>query len=491
MARPPTLSQALALLALLALPGAAAHAEYAGSEPPQGARLAAAPEWVEVTLSERVDSAGTGLEVVDAAGDAVHEGDTTLVNGDRPTLRVALRPGLADGAYEVRWHAFSYDTHRTSGSFGFAVGPYEPPAATANDAGQVRLGEVLARVALYAGLALALGAAAFHAVVGRRSGLEAAPFGRLAVLGALLHAFGASLLLAATRSGTGLGWDDFLASDVGRLLVERAILALAALLLAAAWLWPRPRTRFGLPLVALMLTSAALGSARLGHASRHGVAGVALDLLHLLAAATWLGGLACLALVARRPERFGATPESLRPAGLRFSTLAMVAVGLVVLTGVATSLLILGTTAWKDPAALLGSRYGQALAGKVVLLGAMLALATVNRHVFLAEPQASGWKASLQRSMARRWPDSRPLAGGARPATFGAFVATEASVGFVVLLLAGVLTSVAPPIGATPEPGLFATVDGDHFHVEIRLDPVPTAGDPSDLRFTVRDLERG
>jgi len=108
---------------------------------------------------------------------------------------------------------------------------------------------------------------------------------------------------------------------------------------------------------------------------------VALDALHQLAAALWVGGLAHLTLYAIADGRSGESVPPSVHAGLsapattirRFSTLAFWSMAAIVLAGVALSVAYVG-----DPAALVGTAYGVMVVSKVALLVPALALAYVN-----------------------------------------------------------------------------------------------------------------
>src|SRR5438094_7634737 len=106
---------------------------------------------------------------------------------------------------------------------------------------------------------------------------------------------------------------------------------------------------------------------------------IALDALHQLAAALWVGGLAHLTLYAIADGRSGESVPPSVHAGLaapattirRFSTLAFWSMAAIVLAGVALSVAYVG-----DPAALVGTAYGVMVVSKVALLVPALALAS-------------------------------------------------------------------------------------------------------------------
>jgi putative copper resistance protein D len=154
---------------------------------------------------------------------------------------------------------------------------------------------------------------------------------------------------------------------------------------------------------------------------------VALDAVHQLAAALWVGGLAHLTLYAmagRRAGEFVNVPTVTR----RFSTLAFRSMAAIILAGVALSVAYVG-----DLAALVGTAYGVMVLSKVALLVPALALAYVNMRA------------------ARR----AAAAPGAR--LFG-FVEVELGLGVTILFAAASLTSLPPAVDVTADRATVAEV---------------------------------
>jgi copper resistance protein D len=106
------------------------------------------------------------------------------------------------------------------------------------------------------------------------------------------------------------------------------------------------------------------------------------DGLHLLAAAAWIGGLAGLAIlfaVGRRRPAYEWGPLQSR-AIARFSTLGMVAVAVLILSGAVNSWILVGSVH-----ALLVTDYGRLLLLKITAFVVMVGFAAVNR--FLLTPR--------------------------------------------------------------------------------------------------------
>jgi putative copper export protein/mono/diheme cytochrome c family protein len=143
-------------------------------------------------------------------------------------------------------------------------------------------------------------------------------------------------------------------------------------------------------------------------------------LLHLWAAAVWLGGLLPLRLVVRQ-----APLDAARAAVRRFSTRAMVCVTALALTALFQALRMFGGIP-----GLFGATYGWVAMVKAALFAALLAFAWRNR--FRLAPKLGG-------------PD--PAAGRAALARS---IAIETGVGVVVLLAAAVLTALPPGMHVQP-----------------------------------------
>jgi putative copper resistance protein D len=100
------------------------------------------------------------------------------------------------------------------------------------------------------------------------------------------------------------------------------------------------------------------------------------DALHLFAAAAWIGGLPSLVLLLAAIDKIPALPRSAlaHDAARRFSTLGMVGVAILVLSGAVNAWILVGSFH-----ALMTSEYGQLLILKIVVFAVMLAFAAVNR----------------------------------------------------------------------------------------------------------------
>jgi copper resistance protein C len=95
-----------------------AHAHLQRSEPRDGSTMISAPNQVALWFTESLEPALSGVEVRDAQGGRVDQGEPQISGA---TMRIGLK-ALPPGMYKVNWHVLSVDTHKTHGTFSFQVG---------------------------------------------------------------------------------------------------------------------------------------------------------------------------------------------------------------------------------------------------------------------------------------------------------------------------------------------------------------------------------
>lgn len=385
-------------VALVAPASAAAHAVLEETVPRRGAVVAHAPEQVVLRFDDAVEGSFGAVRVFDAGGGRVDRGEAFHPAGHQDRLAVALRPGLRRGTYTATYRTVSVDSHVVSGGFTFSIGEATVAGATVDDLlGTSGTGSVTstafaaARALQYGAIAVAAGAFAFllliwSPVASRAAG--AAAFGRrwrLLIVGAAavgaLSALAALALEAAQAAGVS-GWSALRPSMLREILDTRfgAVWSVAA----AAWLAvgalaARPRhgrAALALPL-GYLLALPALG----GHAAAQDPVPLLLpaNVIHVAAMAAWLGGLICLLVVVPTATRAVTDPVArmrLLAATLdRFSSLAVGAVGLLFATGLLQAWLGI-----RDLDRVFSTAFGRAVAIKLVLLLALIGVATLQRR---------------------------------------------------------------------------------------------------------------
>ena len=372
---------ALALVVLGAGP-AAAHAELIDTDPAEGSVVETAPDTVTLTFNEPVRLTAQEIAVYDAAGEEVEA--TSRATGTEVIVGLIGATDLADGTYVVSWNVLSGDGHPISGALTFSVGaPSASVSATPepqSSSAVVTVVRDVVTVTTYVGLMLAAGLALFLAVVLPRTWAGTATRHRLRLLlsyAAVAGAVGIVLQVPlAAVYGTGLELSDAVAAFDPSLVVNEllsAAMVLVGLGAAAGAASDAPPDRTRGCLLAGGAVLALAGPSVVGHTRAYEPSPLLIvtDVLHLVAGATWLGGLVGLVLSLRAlAGREVVAAETLA----RFSTLA----GGLLLAAAATGTLL----TWRivgSWSALVETRYGWLLVGKVAIALLVAALGGWNR----------------------------------------------------------------------------------------------------------------
>lgn len=442
-------------LALTLLPAspAYAHAALLRTSPPAGSVVPEAPVEVTLTFSEPIAPVHDKIRIVGPDGERADRGTPTV---DGNVLKIGIRDDAPRGTYLVSYRVISADSHPIPGGFTFSVGaPSTTPAALPEEKVDTTIRNLIAAVKVigYAGLVLLVGPVLVLALLWPARLSQRGPrrvmwtgFGLVA-----LTTLAGLYLQAPYTTGTSLlgvtGGDlaDVLGSNYGiALLVRLALLGVAAFLVR-----PLLAGRDGIVDRVLLLTvaaGAALTWPLAGHpaASPVPAVSVVVDALHLAGAAVWLGGLVMLtAFLLRQADsrELGA----ILPIWSRWAALA---VSTVVLAGVVSALIQIGT-----PAALVETTYGQLLIAKTVLVGLVLLAAYFARRVTF-----------------------RGAADNPRP--LRRIVTVEVAIAAVVLAVTGALTQTTPARTAQEtaqlpaQPVIYSTtLTSNLYTLQVEVDP--------------------
>lgn len=404
---------ALAVALMLAAPGTAlAHATLEATSPQRGETVRQQPSAVVFRFSEPVEGNFGAVRVFDSEAERVDQGDAFHPNGDGQKLAVHLRPGLPDGSYTATYRVVSADGHVVSSGFVFSIGkagraPQQTVAELVAGGGSgtaTRIGMGIARGVQYAALALGLGALAFlllawwpaHRRLGEegerweRAGLAFERRLRAVLLAAALAgALSAAAAVvfeaaqAAAVSATAALDSTILREELGtRFGTVWGLTALAWLLLglAAVPALRRPTPWRLAPLFA-PLALIALDPALSGHPSTQSPVALLFpaNVLHVVAMAVWVGGLAALVLILPAATRELEPPDRSRLIAAtlaRFSPIALLCVAVVLLSGIGQAYAYV-----RHLDNLLETAYGRAVLIKLVLLVALLIpLGAYNRY---------------------------------------------------------------------------------------------------------------
>jgi copper transport protein len=461
---------ASALALVIALP-VFAHATLLRSIPEANASLQISPAQVELFLSEDLDPTFSSVTVFDSTGGQVDNNDSRVDPNDPTHLTVSMR-SLPDGVYTVSWKALSaIDGHLTTGAFPFAVGNVDAAALAAADQAskQIKLsiGEIAGRWLLYLAIATLLGGPLFVLAVWQPAFQTAntdkakfpAPWKTLAAIALMLLVMG-NVIALLTQAGQASSADiaapwSIVTTNVlfntrfGALWIARLALAfvLAALLVQTS----STRERWIAVAVGVLLAlTISLGSHAAAEAQP--LLPVVADTVHVLAASVWVGGLThfVAGLWAARelePKFRTRLTALLIP---RFSALALVSVGTLILTGLYSSILRLGS--WE---ALNNTIYGRVLIIKLIVALPMLAMGAVNLF---------GITPAMKQAAAAKGNDSLV-------SRFRNLITSEITLGITLLLSVGLLTSLPPAQVTASAPVLTDSQTVDDLKMDINITP--------------------
>jgi copper transport protein len=377
-------SALVALVLLGAITGTArGHAILVDADPAPNSVIPASPTHLALFFSEAVDPRAVSIRVVNADQQPVIGVSTPTVDDTGLVVRAEL-PALEPDTYTVEFSVVSaVDGHANASIYAFVVDPTGTaappdiplPPAIAPPPDPVA---VTARwVATVAALVL-LGTVLVSGLHRRWTGAEdgvAVPWGLLGTLAAVavvaLLGYVARVAAGAFHHGIppgGLPFDPlapFGTTPFANAMRLAIVGAAAALILAITAGRRSSRRRLVAVGVAIALTL--VGLSLTGHAaSIGGPVWAAVDFVHLVAIAAWLGALPAIALLARQSGQGRATFAA-------HARLAVVAAPLVVLTGLANSPLVVD-----ESRELVAASYGNLLLVKALLVSMALGLGAAN-----------------------------------------------------------------------------------------------------------------
>ncbi len=471
---------------LVAAGPAAAHAEFVSSSPAPFEIRTFAPSSVTVTLSEAVQPRSPLILVTNMTGGRVDQGPTTLYATDPTTFSVDT-PGIGPSVYTVTWSAISADDgHFSVGTFYFIVrnrdgtlpGPF-PQGSGATSAEFVSPLDVALRALEFGGFSVAFGTLMFVILIWAPArsdlqGVEAESAKeveqrllRFARWGSVLFAiavgalWAGNLLAAPPATLAGVVGSTYLLSAALRFALGATFLALVT----GSLVRPTPsRQPGGRPWMLLAAVFVGLGAILAESIATHSAIveewwplGPLADAAHFYGVALWIGSL--LAIV--RVRGFLLRSPSLtfvRIVFEAFSRFAMLAVVLIVVAGVALSVILVGSLA-----ALIGTDYGWVVLAKVGLLVPMVVLGALNRG-------------SLS-------PADAPHVRPADISTMAKRIRAEAALGAGVLVLAGLLTTLNP--AALPPANPTFTQNGMDAGLYALFQVFPYPSGPGSYLFTL------
>jgi copper transport protein len=443
----------LGLIALVTVAApASAHNSFVVSDPADGAQLASVPTQLALTFAKDVGLEELQVDFTDAAGVRSVLAGFAHSPAGKTTVLVPV-PTQASGSVSFRWKLVASDGHTVSGRVGLKISPPTAPTTTgavvtSTEAAANLSAPPLAPVSTTRATAVSalpsVQASSFSSSgVGTllRWLLRLAAFvGLLAIAGSIVTSsalWGGAWNVPRVRQIAAWGIGLVMGATLLLLLLFRSEAGSMKLLLNTSYGLALALRLVFLPVVAVYLFTwfpdeikrwAWVGGMLVGVAAtwtwsghprslRWPLLGVPLDLVHLVAACVWIGGLVFMGLVVMRT----ATAQEQVAAAKAFAPVASRSVTALVVTGVLQTFRI-----DRGPAALFTTNHGRLLILKIVLLGLMLYVANVNRTRVAtrlrAEDATRGLRTMLQRAMV-----------------------TEAAVGLAILAVTAALVVNSPP----------------------------------------------
>jgi copper transport protein len=448
-----------------------AHAAVERAEPEPNSVLASHIHLVTVWFTEAIEPEFSEIRVLNIEGERIDNGDSTVDPDDPQAIYVTL-PTVPDGTYTVAWRNVStVDGHSLSGSYIYSVGqPLSRNSSSGEEAPSLVSSpwEPVVRALILWGLLTVTGGLVFELVImGRPAGkdkrgkeiqekLSARMTAVLwvALVVAVVASAGQLLLYAAALFDIPIGQvfggplrSALSRTDWGRFWVWRAwlllllVMVLAGLTAARASLRPALLRLFqiGALVIALgiLFTLSMVSHAAANLTIR--TAAIFTDMVHLIAAAFWVGGVIHFAfalplLLQSNSKERRAWLAALVP---RFSTMAILSVGSLIISGLYSSWAQVTTV----PA--LATPYGLTLIVKVALLIPLFVLGAINLVRIsprLSQEETAGWQ--LRRS-----------------------VTAEAVIGTLLLAVAGLLISLEPARQVAAREGI--GMGGEQAHNDV------------------------
>jgi copper transport protein len=445
------------------IPQTFAHPVYVDSSPRVFQSTPSSPGEVNVFFSEPIELDYSSITVLGPDGSTVDMNDPHNVEGDTASIGVTLQPNLPEGQYTVTTNVLSaVDGHVVGETFVFGVGttPVQQPGLGDQQQKDIlspeesvsrfpgMVGQVMVVGAAFATLWLWKPLARVpwlsSAISKTRVSIDKNMM-RLIIIGTgFVLASGVAMIVVQAIS-INAGIPEAIATKFGNVWLTRMLQSSILMGIAVA-VYRKVAKSNAIASKAEMYAILILGlavlvtSSLIAHAAATSQTGpVLLDFFMNAAASIWIGGLILLGYVAV-PKIISIGDEKIKSAALsilipRFSTVVVTLLGIAVITGP-----VLLFTLESNLSLTLASVYGQILAIKLGLAGAMVAMGAYSQFVVQKKAVAV-------------------IVGGRGGATdvyiqslrnYDKILKAEASVGIALLLMVSLMANGALPSGQFP-----------------------------------------
>lgn len=435
------------------IPQSFAHPVYVDSTPGAFESVSSSPEEVSVTFSEAIELSYSSIRVLGPDGSRVDNNDPHNFEGDTASIAATLQPNLPEGEYTVTTRVLSaVDGHIVEETFVFGVGVQT--AAEARDTPLLGPGYSFSRFPGMVGQVMVVGAAFatlwlwkplsrvpwLGSAIGQARAMIDRNMMRLVIIGTgLVLASGVAMIIVQAIS-IDAGIPEAIATKFGNVWVTRMLQSSILMGIAVAVYRKvargNPLGRAEMYAILILGLAVLVTSSLIAHAAAtNQIFPVVLDFFHNAAASIWIGGLILLGFVAV-PKILAIGDERIKAAALailipRFSTVVVTLLGIAVITGP-----ILLFALESDLSLTIASLYGQILAVKLALAGAMVAMGAYSQ--FVVQKRAV-----------------TVMAGGAGTRVtglrhYGKTLKAEAGIGIALLFAVSLMANGALPSGQFP-----------------------------------------
>ncbi|HHQ1149225.1 TPA: copper resistance CopC/CopD family protein [Listeria innocua] len=444
-----------------------AHAYLENSNPADQSHIKTAPEKVTLVFNEEIEADFPLIEVKDSSGKRVETGKTAVSKKNDHMVEASLPAELKADVYSVSWRVVSADGHAVSGVISFKLGDTKATFQSTevpSNAFDLQISSVQKAI-LYIGFSLFIGMLVFGlGLYPRKEQLTAKITTRLKkIIWFALAFLGTALLMqlfVQTSITTGVSISEsfqpdklaaFLTTKTGYIwlseLISWLMLAIFTVIMVRKnkqWSW-----------FALLTESALIGylifaKAQNGHAaaSADKIVSITADMLHMIAASVWVGGILVLLFVLPKTGKA-------REIWSRFAIVAIIAVASILVSGLLMAVMNIG-----QMSNLFTTNYGQILLFKIGLF-LLMALLGLGHYIYLKLKN-------------KKLPFKTIL--------------IELIIGTIILIVASVLTNVQTP--PPPAPKAFdetIAAEGENAKINLRVEPATVGQNQFIITFTSAD----
>ncbi|HXV46534.1 MAG TPA: copper resistance protein CopC [Nitrososphaera sp.] len=434
-----------------------AHPVYVDSTPGAFEGVRSQPREVSVFFSEPIELGYSKISVIGPDGAKVDNNDPHNAEGDTASIAVTLKSDLPDGEYTVSTTVLSaVDGHVVHGTFVFGIGTRPQAVPDGQQQDILSPGNSAARFPGMVGQVMVVGAAfgtlwlwkpvsrvpwLSGAISQTRAAIDRRML-RIMIIGVVLVLASGVAMIVVQAISINAGIPEAIATKFGNVWVARMLQSsiLMGIVLAV---YRKAAKNNSSPSRAEMYAILILGlavlvtSSLIAHAAATSqLPTMVLDFFHNAAASIWIGGLILLGFAAV-PKILSIADERIRASTLailipRFSTMVVTLLGIAVITGP-----VLLFSLESDLSLTLASVYGQILAAKLGLAGAMLGMGAYSQFVVQKRAVAvmAGGGSSMQEPSLRHC---------------GKMLKVEAGLGIALLLAVSLMANGALPSGQYP-----------------------------------------